>query len=76
METIEKNYNELVSKNPTWINPVLRTFGNPLLNQSYFIVDIVDFEEILSLPYVRIMYIRKVNTSVCGMFFSLYCQLL
>jgi hypothetical protein len=76
METIEKNYNELVSKNDTWVNPVLRTFGNPLLNQSYFIVDIVDFEEIVSLPYVRIVYISKHTTSVCGQFFSIYCQLL
>lgn len=76
METIEKAYNELVSKNGSWINPVLRKYGNPLLNQSYFIVDVMDFEEISSMPFVRIMYIRKINTSVCGLMFSIYCQLL
>lgn len=76
METIEKNYNELVSKNGSWINPVLRKYGNPMLNETYFIVDLIDFEEIVSLPYVRIAYVRKINTSVLGTIFSIYCQLL
>lgn len=76
MKTIEESYNELANANPTWVNPVLRFFDNPAFSESRFIVDLVDFEEISSIPYVRILYMRKRNASYTGPIFSVYCQLI
>lgn len=75
METIEKAYNELVLSNPTWDSPVLRLMESPAFCKTHFVVDLVDFDEISSTPYVRIVYMRKRYTSVFGNSFSIFCQI-
>lgn len=75
METIEKAFNELVLNNPTWVKPCLRLMETPAFCKTHFIVDLVDFEEISSTPYVRIVYMRKRYTSLLGPMFSIFCQI-
>ena len=75
METIEKAYNELVLSNPTWVNPELSLMESPAFCKTHFVVDLVNFEEISSTPYVRIVYIRKRNASLLGPWFSIFCQI-
>jgi len=74
MKTIEESYNDLVNENPTWVNPALRVFDSPAFNRSHFIIDLVDFEEISSIPSVRIVYMSKRYPSLFGHIFSVYFQ--
>lgn len=76
MKTIEEAYNDLVSKNHSWVNPELRRFDNPAFVQSHFIVCLVDFEEISSIPCVRIVYMRKWSSAIMGKVYFVYCELL
>lgn len=75
METVEKAYSDLVLRNHTWVNPFLRKFDNPIFSGSYFVVDLVDFVEIISTPRVRIVYVRKRPSAVIDTVYFVYCHL-